>query len=93
MCRPLCIAIVALRSIPVEATVARRLRRAIESYVEDSLSEQILRGNFRGKGLIKVTVGEDPDNPGEKKFKFEAFDAPPDSGDSDEVVAANADAT
>ena len=72
---------------------ARPLRRAIESYLEDSLSEEILRGNFRGKGLIKVTVGEDPDNPGEKKFKFEAFDAPADSGGSDEVVAANADAT
>ena len=72
---------------------ARPLRRAIETYLEDALSEEILRGNFRGKGLIKVTLGEDPKNPGEKKFKFEAFDAPPESGGSDEVVAANADAT
>ena len=71
---------------------ARPLRRAIESLIEDPLSEEILRGSFRGKGLIKVSLVDDADDTSEKKFKFEAFDAPPDPGDSDEVVAANADA-
>jgi len=33
---------------------ARPLRRAIERYVEDPLSESILRGQFKGQNLIKV---------------------------------------
>jgi len=35
---------------------ARPLRRAIERHVEDPLSEDILRGHFKGKNLIKVSV-------------------------------------
>lgn len=35
---------------------ARPLRRAIEQFVEDPLSEEILRGNFRGKNHVKVGV-------------------------------------
>ena len=35
---------------------ARPLRRAIERHVEDPLSEDILRGNFKGKNLVKVTM-------------------------------------
>jgi len=35
---------------------ARPLRRAIERYVEDPLSEEILRGAFKGKNTIKATV-------------------------------------
>ncbi|MFH0980526.1 MAG: ATP-dependent Clp protease ATP-binding subunit [Planctomycetota bacterium] len=35
---------------------ARPLRRAIEQYVEDSLSEQMLRGQFRGKDRVIVQV-------------------------------------
>ena len=38
---------------------ARPLRRAIERYVEDPLSEDILRGEFKGKNLIKVSFKED----------------------------------
>ena len=38
---------------------ARPLRRAIERYVEDPLSEDILRGNFKDKNLIKVTTEGD----------------------------------
>ncbi len=38
---------------------ARPLRRAIEQHVEDPLSEEILRGNFKGKDLIKITVKDD----------------------------------
>ena len=48
---------------------ARPLRRAIEQHVEDPLSEEILRGAFKGKDLIRITVkGE-----GETKHLF--FDA------------------
>jgi ATP-dependent Clp protease ATP-binding subunit ClpC len=35
---------------------ARPLRRAIERNIEDPLSEDILRGNFKGVNTIKVTV-------------------------------------
>jgi ATP-dependent Clp protease ATP-binding subunit ClpC len=38
---------------------ARPLRRAVERYVEDPLSEDILRGNLKGKNLIRVTKKED----------------------------------
>jgi ATP-dependent Clp protease ATP-binding subunit ClpC len=34
---------------------ARPLRRAVERYVEDPLSEDILRGGLKGKNLIRVT--------------------------------------
>src|SRR4030095_16203182 len=50
---------------------ARPLRRAIEQNVEDPLSEEILRGNFKGKDLIKITVtGEEG---AEKHLFFEAL--------------------
>lgn len=38
---------------------ARPLRRAIERYIEDPLSENILRGQFKGKNLIKIDVQDD----------------------------------
>jgi ATP-dependent Clp protease ATP-binding subunit ClpC len=37
---------------------ARPLRRAIENYVEDPLSEEMLKGEFKGKDTIRVTVRE-----------------------------------
>ncbi|HBR18895.1 MAG TPA: NDP-hexose 4-ketoreductase, partial [Phycisphaerales bacterium] len=40
---------------------ARPLRRAIERYIEDPLSENILRGKFKGKDVIKIAV-QDEDN-------------------------------
>ena len=46
---------------------ARPLRRAIERYIEDPLSENILRGNFKGKNVIKIAV-QDEDN-----LRFEGF--------------------
>src|SRR5438477_12249003 len=50
---------------------ARPLRRAIEQHVEDPLSEEILRGAFKGKDLIKISVkSEDETN---KHLYFEAF--------------------
>ncbi|MBN2580902.1 MAG: ATP-dependent Clp protease ATP-binding subunit, partial [Pirellulales bacterium] len=37
---------------------ARPLRRALENFVEDPLSEELLRGEFRGKDTITVEVKE-----------------------------------
>jgi ATP-dependent Clp protease ATP-binding subunit ClpC len=47
---------------------ARPLRRAIEHYLEDPLSEDLLRGSFVGKDTITVRVGEEN---GEKKTYFD----------------------
>ena len=44
---------------------ARPLRRAIEHYIEDPLSEGLLKGEFKGKGLIKISVQD------EEHLKFE----------------------
>ncbi len=49
---------------------ARPLRRAIEQHVEDPLSEDILRGSFKDKDLIKITVKSD--DPANKHLYFEA---------------------
>ena len=38
---------------------ARPLRRAIEQYLEDPLSEAIIQGTFKEKDMIKVTVDKD----------------------------------
>ncbi len=38
---------------------ARPLRRAIEHYIEDPLSEAMLRSEFKGKNLIKITVQDE----------------------------------
>ncbi len=68
---------------------ARPLRRAIEQNVEDPLSEEILRGNFKGKDLIKIsTTGEGT----EKHLYFDATNAPKDKPAA-EQVAASSDAT
>ncbi|MGV2339385.1 MAG UNVERIFIED_CONTAM: hypothetical protein LVR18_37040 [Planctomycetaceae bacterium] len=37
---------------------ARPLRRSVEKYIEDPLSEEILRGTFDGQNTIKVVVRE-----------------------------------
>jgi ATP-dependent Clp protease ATP-binding subunit ClpC len=51
---------------------ARPLRRAIEQYVEDPLSEEILRGGFKGKDFIRITVVTPPEPNAEKHLYFEA---------------------
>jgi ATP-dependent Clp protease ATP-binding subunit ClpC len=38
---------------------ARPLRRAIEHYIEDPLSEAVLAGKFEGKNLIKIDVQDE----------------------------------
>ncbi len=48
---------------------ARPLRRAIEHYIEDPLSEAMLRGEFKNKDLIKISVLN------EEHLKLEGFEA------------------
>jgi ATP-dependent Clp protease ATP-binding subunit ClpC len=49
---------------------ARPLRRAIEHYIEDPLSEAVLRGEFKGKNLIRIDVQD------EDHLKLEGIDVP-----------------
>jgi ATP-dependent Clp protease ATP-binding subunit ClpC len=51
---------------------ARPLRRAIERYIEDPMSEDMLRGKFKEKNLIRITVQD------EQHLRFEGtkLDAP-----------------
>ncbi|MFG0249801.1 MAG: AAA family ATPase, partial [Phycisphaeraceae bacterium JB051] len=58
---------------------ARPLRRAIEQYVEDALSESILRGKFKAGQLIKATHVA-----GEEGLKFEGVDVKSDDKPDDE---------
>jgi len=46
---------------------ARPLRRAVERMLEDPMSEQILRGDFRGKELVRVTASGE-------ELRFEAVE-------------------
>ncbi len=46
---------------------ARPLRRAIESMIEDPLSEEILRGNFKGFNTLTVKLADGPEG---KKLEF-----------------------
>lgn len=48
---------------------ARPLRRALEGFIEDPLSEELLKGNFEGKNQITVTVVETGD---QKHLSFDA---------------------
>ena len=47
---------------------ARPLRRSVERFIEDPLSEELLRGTFDGQNLIKVIVKEVGD---QKQLDFE----------------------
>jgi ATP-dependent Clp protease ATP-binding subunit ClpC len=63
---------------------ARPLRRAIETYVEDPLAEELLKGEFAGKDVIKVEVKK----VGEKKqLVFEGVST---KGQEPEPVGAGA---
>ena len=59
---------------------ARPLRRAIEHYIEDPLSEAMLRGEFKGKNLIKISVQD------EEHLKLEGVEVP-ESAESQAPVA------
>src|SRR5205814_1458171 len=66
---------------------ARPLRRAIEQLMEDPLSEEILRGGFKGKHKVRVTLGEVE---GEKKLVFTPID---DTPPAEPALAGAAEAT
>ncbi|RIK67492.1 MAG: NDP-hexose 4-ketoreductase [Planctomycetota bacterium] len=60
---------------------ARPLRRAIEQYLEDPLSENLLRGAYKGKKKVRVTLAESAgegalsgDEKVEKRLAFEGVD-------------------
>ncbi len=64
---------------------ARPLRRAIENHVEDPLSESILRGEYRGKNRVVVSVKKTDGEEEEKRLCFEAV-----AGESQEAEAVAA---
>ena len=49
---------------------ARPLRRAIEHHIEDPISEEILRGSYKGKEKILVSVKMEKTEDGEEKHLF-----------------------
>ncbi|MEN6308426.1 MAG: ATP-dependent Clp protease ATP-binding subunit [Anaerohalosphaeraceae bacterium] len=59
---------------------ARPLRRAIERYIEDPMSEDLLRGKFKGKKLIRISVLD------EDHLKFEGTETEQKLDDSTVVV-------
>ena len=60
---------------------ARPLRRAIEHYIEDPLSESMLRGEFKNKNLIKIDVQD------EEHLKFEGVRVKKETADEKEHAA------
>jgi ATP-dependent Clp protease ATP-binding subunit ClpC len=61
---------------------ARPLRRAIEHYIEDPMSESLLQGQFKDKNLIKIDV-QDEEHLKFKGFEVEAAESPQDLGSKD----------
>jgi len=71
---------------------ARPLRRAIEQHVEDPLSEEILRGAFKGKDLIRISVKSEDEN--NKHLFFESSkSAGGEKAEEKPVAQASSDAT
>jgi ATP-dependent Clp protease ATP-binding subunit ClpC len=66
---------------------ARPLRRSIENYVEDPLSEELLKGEFQGKDTITVRVREVG---GHKQLYFDGTVGEPSEPAPSVVVAADA---
>ncbi|MCK5000881.1 MAG: ATP-dependent Clp protease ATP-binding subunit, partial [Anaerohalosphaera sp.] len=58
---------------------ARPLRRAIEHYIEDPLSEGMLKGDYKEKNVIKISVQD------EDSLRFEGV-ASPEANKEDDVV-------
>ena len=63
---------------------ARPLRRSVERYIEDPLSEELLKGTFEGKNLVRVELIEVGD---QKQLKFESeYEESPDDEEKAEPV-------
>jgi ATP-dependent Clp protease ATP-binding subunit ClpC len=65
---------------------ARPLRRALENFVEDPLSEELLHGNFAGKNRIVIDVSRDSDG----KMKHLTFEGVVADADADKPLAIGA---
>ena len=63
---------------------ARPLRRAIEQYLEDPLSESILRGEFVGGQIIHVTHKDEADH-----LMFTAKDLPAEAGETPDTAQSD----
>src|SRR5687767_11686338 len=72
---------------------ARPLRRAIEQHVEDPLAEDILRGNFKGKDLIRIAVKTEDDKSKHLFFDAVSTGAAGTSGEQKQLAQAGSDAT
>ena len=59
---------------------ARPLRRAIEHYIEDPLAEAVLRGEFKGKNVVKIDVQD------EEHLKLEGFETPQQPAQSEKAT-------
>jgi ATP-dependent Clp protease ATP-binding subunit ClpC len=66
---------------------ARPLRRTISMKIEDPLSEDILRGKYTGKNIIRIGVEGEGDA---RKFVFEGVVAPPKDTKTEAVAGAEA---
>ena len=70
---------------------ARPLRRALENYVEDPLSEELLQGSFTGKNKINVDLQRDEDGKMRHlKFEGEFVEPPAEENDEEEPVGVGA---
>ena len=71
---------------------ARPLRRALENYIEDPLSEELLQGNFTGKNKL-IVDGIRGDNDKVKQLKFDSEFVPPadEEPKEEETVGVGAD--
>jgi ATP-dependent Clp protease ATP-binding subunit ClpC len=69
---------------------ARPLRRAIENRIEDRLSEAILRGEYKQKGRILITVRPNTDGDMELFFEPQATEEPPEPAGAAPVGAVEA---
>jgi ATP-dependent Clp protease ATP-binding subunit ClpC len=70
---------------------ARPLRRAIEQFVEDALSEAMLRGEFAGKGRIVISVVPPKTDADQPTLRLEGIAAEP--SESEPVAAGHAEGT
>ena len=71
---------------------ARPLRRAIEQNVEDPLSEDILRGSFKDKDMIRISVKTEDDGKTKHLF-FESSKEPVETAEQPQLAQAGSDAT
>ncbi len=72
---------------------ARPLRRAIEQHVEDPLSEDILRGSFKDKDMIRISVKTEEDGKTKHLFFDSSKEPVADGAAEPQLAQAGSDAT